>query len=432
MSILISILVMLAILSVLTVVHEWGHFIAARIFKVKVTEFSIFMGPKLFSRKSKKTGTVFSIRCLPLGGFCAFEDDEGKTESPDSLNMQKWWKRAIIFSAGVVMNIILALVLCIVVIMFNGYSTTELANVNPSSTAAFIGLEAGDRLYSLNDMRTATVTDESLAAYAIQDQNPSEEIMDSHYTLVYKKADGSKVKFDVKKHAEYETIQNEDGEARYSLDSYSYTIVKDENGKNVEYYYENTIKSHDNKYAVCNVKKTIGGELVSNGEETLELALVGSLGNSNFFYEKTFNPVKLIHRGFNEMVSMVKSVYVSLYWIITGRVGLEAVSGPVGLTTLVEDVVTTDTATVGLKVLTLVNMAALISANLGVINFMPFPGLDGCHLLFIVIELLRGGKKISPEKQGLISMIGLGILIVLAVVIMGADIIKIINGESMI
>ncbi len=432
MSVFFSILIMLAILSVLTIVHEWGHFIAARIFKVKVTEFAIFMGPKIFSRTSKKTGTVFSLRCLPLGGFCAFEDDNGNADSPDSLNSQKWWKRAVIFSAGVIMNIVLALLICIIIIMINGYSTTEIAKVDPMSTAAFVGIEAGDELYSLDGMRTVTYTDEGLASYMIKDRNPAEEIMDSAYTLVYKKADGKKVKYNIKKHAEYEFEALDSGEKKQTLVTYSYTVVKNPDGNSTEYVYKNTPVTINEKDVVCDVQKIVDGKTVYEGQETLDIYLVNTLGNSDFFYEKTFNPFKLIHRGFNEMVSMVKSVYISLYWIITGQVGLNAVSGPIGLTTVVEDVVSTEGVNVGIKALQLVNMAALISANLGVMNFLPFPGLDGCHLLFIVIELLRGGKKIPPEKQGLISMIGLGLLILLAVVIMGADIMRIINGESLI
>ena len=208
--------------------------------------------------------------------------------------------------------------------------------------------------------------------------------------------------------------------------------MKNPDGNSTEYVYKNTPVTINEKDVVCDVQKIVDGKTVYEGQETLDIYLVNTLGNSDFFYEKTFNPFKLIHRGFNEMVSMVKSVYISLYWIITGQVGLNAVSGPIGLTTVVEDVVSTEGVNLGIKALQLVNMAALISANLGVMNFLPFPGLDGCHLLFIVIELLRGGKKIPPEKQGLISMIGLGLLILLAVVIMGADIMRIINGESLI
>lgn len=432
MTVFISILVMLLILSVLTIIHEWGHFIAARIFKVKVTEFSIFMGPKIFSRVSKKTGTVFSVRCLPIGGFCAFEDDNGNADSPDSLNSQKWYKRAIIFSAGVIMNIVLALILSIVICIFTGYSTTEIVEVHPDSTAAFVGIEAGDRLYSIDGMRTVTLTDESLASYAIKDTNPADEIMDSHYTLVYKKKNGQKIHYDVSKHAEYGTTVDENGEKVYRLLNYTYTINKTYGDYKGTYVYRSIIKSYDDKTAVCDVKKTAAGVEMSSEEQVLDLSVVGVLGNSNYFYGKTYNPFKLVYYGFNEMVSMVKSVYVSLYWIVTGKVGLNAVSGPIGLTTVVEDVVSTNAASAALKILTLINLAALISANLGVFNFLPFPGLDGCHLLFIVIELIRGGKKIPPEKQGLISMIGLAVLIVLAVVIMGADIMRIINGESLI
>ena len=73
MSIVLSILIMLLILTALVVVHEWGHYISARIFGVKVNEFAIFMGPKIYSRVGRKTGTTFSIRCLPIGGYCAMQ-----------------------------------------------------------------------------------------------------------------------------------------------------------------------------------------------------------------------------------------------------------------------------------------------------------------------------------------------------------------------
>ena len=87
MSVVLSILIMIFMLSILVVVHEWGHFIVARLFKVKVNEFSIFMGPKLFQRTSKKTGMIFSIRALPFGGYCALEgeveDDAPEGEAED-------------------------------------------------------------------------------------------------------------------------------------------------------------------------------------------------------------------------------------------------------------------------------------------------------------------------------------------------------------
>jgi regulator of sigma E protease len=99
----------------------------------------------------------------------------------------------------------------------------------------------------------------------------------------------------------------------------------------------------------------------------------------------------------------------------------------VGITTIVDDVITAK-ASIGDKILTLVNMAALISVNLGVFNLIPFPGLDGGQLALVGVEALRGGKKLPPEKQGLISFIGLAVVVLLGVLVMGNDIWRIISG----
>ena len=123
---------------------------------------------------------------------------------------------------------------------------------------------------------------------------------------------------------------------------------------------------------------------------------------------------------------MVRSIYTSIFWLIDGTVGLETVAGPVGLTTVVDDVVGAS-ASVWLKVLTLLNMTALISVNLGVFNLLPFPGLDGFHIVFILIELIRRGKKVPPNIQNIISTIGLVLLMLLAVLIMFSDIFKIVS-----
>ncbi|MBP5766406.1 MAG: site-2 protease family protein, partial [Clostridia bacterium] len=115
-----------------------------------------------------------------------------------------------------------------------------------------------------------------------------------------------------------------------------------------------------------------------------------------------------------------------IWWLITGKVGFDTLAGPVGLTKVVSDVVGAKAKT-GLKLITLLNLTALISANLGVINALPFPGLDGFHLLLIVIELLRGGKKVSPKVQNIISYVGLALLIILAIAVAAMDIFKIVG-----
>ena len=128
MSIVGSIITMLLILSVLVVIHEFGHYIVARMFKIKVKEFSIFMGPKIYSRVGKKNGVKFSIRAIPLGGYCSLEDENGEEEekTEGAFFSKPKRVRAAVFFAGPLMNILLALVIVIIVFSIVGYSTNRI------------------------------------------------------------------------------------------------------------------------------------------------------------------------------------------------------------------------------------------------------------------------------------------------------------------
>lgn len=430
MSIAVSILVMLIMLSILTIVHEWGHFIAARIFKVKVTEFSIFMGPCIWSKISKKSGTKYSIRALPIGGYCAFEDDQGNADSPDSLNSQKWYKRLVIFVAGVMLNIVLALLLTVIMLFFTGYQTNTISSVPENTAMSVAGLQQGDKLVEINGHSVITPTDYNIFAYAIQDENEDTDIMDSHYTLAYDLKAGGELFCDIKKHAEYKTEKNEAGEDMTSLLSYQYTITADDSKSDpkVSVFLCKLIEqpTETSTQILCEVTKTVDG--VSTTEEVYMTASdFNTLGADNFTFVETYNPFRVIGHSCKYLISMVRSIYTSLFWLADGTVGLEAVSGPIGLTTVVDDVVGESSLAFWDKFLTIVNMTALISVNLGVFNILPFPGLDGFHVVFILIELIRGGKKVSPKVQNIISTIGLALLMLLAVVIMFSDIFKIVN-----
>lgn len=430
MSIAVSIIVMLVMLSILTIVHEWGHFIAARIFKVKVTEFSIFMGPCIWSRTSKKSGTKYSIRALPIGGYCAFEDDQGNADAPDSLNSQKWYKRFVIFIAGVALNIVLALIITIIMLFCTGYETTTLSSVPENSPMAIVGIKEGDVLSELNGHSIITPTDYNIYSIPIVDTNPAEDIMDSHYTMTYERADGSELFCDISKHAVYEIETDEEGNKIVSgLLLYEYTIVTEEENlpkKTYELKYSTFETPEPGEPFICEFTKTINGGIPSTEILSIPYAEYGRAGGTNFTHVDTYNPLKVIWNSGKTLISMVRSIYTSLFWLIDGTVGLEAVAGPVGLTTVVDDVVGAS-ASVWLKVLTLLNMTALISVNLGVFNLLPIPGLDGFHIVFIIIELIRGGKKVPPNIQNIISTIGLVLLMLLAVLIMFSDIFKIVS-----
>lgn len=361
MSVIGSIFTMLIMLSILVVVHEWGHYIVARIFKVHVNEFSIFMGPKIFSRVGKKTGTTFSIRCIPIGGYCAMEDENGEDNTAGEGSFFKKPKRvrAAVFCAGSLMNILLGLLLIVILFSIVGYSTNEIGLVQEGGLFATYSdpddpdfkIEVGDKIVSYDGYSILNATEYSMF-----------KSMDEDYTSVIE-------------------IKKPDGTVKEC--TFDRTPVDEESG-------------------------------------------VQLLGMS-FQYVERPSVFGILAESFKYLVTLLKMVVYSLYWIITGTVGLNAVAGPVGMTAVVDDVISAE-AGIGDKILTLVNMAALISVNLGVFNMIPFPGLDGGQLALVGLEAVRGGKKLPPEKQGLISFIGLALLILLAIVVMGNDIWQLISG----
>ena len=369
MNIVGSILIMLAMLSVLVIVHEFGHFIVARLFKIKVNEFSIFMGPKLFQRTSKKTGMKFSIRLLPIGGYCALEDENGEEEGEDgdenktppegSFYSKPKLVRAAVFFAGPLMNILLGLIFSIVIFAIIGYSTNNIGALDPKegliaeynqTAPAERQIETGDAIISYDGRMVLNPTDYNLFR-AMDD--------DAHSVLVIEKADGTEFEVDFDRTPENE----EDGQKLL--------------GMSFEYI------EHPNVFAII-------------------------------WYSMKY------------LLTLVRTVLYSLFWIITGKVGLNAVAGPVGLTTVVSEVIEQSGTALNTFV-NLLNMAALISVNLGIFNLIPFPGLDGGQLMLLLIEAIRG-KKLPPKKQGLISIIGIAVLIGLSILVMGNDILRIIRG----
>ena len=467
-------------LSVLTVVHEWGHFIVARIFKIRVNEFSIFMGPKLFQRKTKKTGMLFSVRALPVGGYCALEgetdevDDDGRPVPPakDSFVVKPWYVRALVLLAGVTMNYILALLIVSVLFCFNGYDTRKVSAVSEDAPMMIAGLEPGDTVLGYNGKTVTTPMDYSLYSFVRQ----PEEVF-----FTVRKKNGEKVRysfvreFDVKRNdaenaSDPGTVSAKVGVFRLSGKNYSertqlgtYTAYWDngraltvtldysETGARTEYFYgvRDGVKgayvtewdnysdgAAGNSVMLHDLHQPSGPGAVRLTDEEYVDAFINEFAQFetyskfgfSFTYGERGNFFSIVGNSFLYVHSLIKSVFMSLWFLISGQIGLNALAGPIGLTKVVNQVVTVS-APSGLKIASLAEMTALISANLAVINLLPFPGLDGGKLLFIVIELIRGGKKVSPKVEGILTMIFFGLLILLAIVVAGNDIFGIISGR---
>ncbi|MFQ9697450.1 MAG: M50 family metallopeptidase, partial [Zhenhengia sp.] len=152
-----KIIMIVLMFALIILIHELGHFLAARFFKVRVNEFAIGMGPKLFSKQ--KGETLYSIRALPLGGFCSIEGESGDSYEENSMMTKQPWQKFIIFIAGAVMNFLLAWLIFTVIIGYLGYSTNEIRVVQEDLPAYEAGLEAGDRIIAVDGNKTEDLED---------------------------------------------------------------------------------------------------------------------------------------------------------------------------------------------------------------------------------------------------------------------------------
>lgn len=152
---------------VLVIPHEWGHFIVAKLCNVKVNEFSVGMGPLIY--KKQKGETQYSVRLLPLGGFCAMEGEEEGSDDPRAYNNKTNLQKTAILLAGVTMNIIIAVLVITIAIAISGVPVNKIGTVSDGMPAAEAGLQAGDRIISIDGAETSSWTDVTTAIDKYED-----------------------------------------------------------------------------------------------------------------------------------------------------------------------------------------------------------------------------------------------------------------------
>lgn len=157
------IVIAILLFGVLIAVHEWGHFIAARLCGITVHEFSIGMGPAIWKRDGKK-GTLFAVRALPIGGYCSMEGEETVSDDPNSLRNKGFWQQVIVFAAGAFMNFLVGVLLLLVLYLgATGFRAAEITGFAPEfSLRGEDGLQEGDILWSIDGERIYIFNDVSL------------------------------------------------------------------------------------------------------------------------------------------------------------------------------------------------------------------------------------------------------------------------------
>lgn len=438
--------------------HEFGHFITAKKSGVQVNEFALGMGPKIFG--FKKGETQYSLRLFPIGGYCSMEGEDEKSDNPRAFTNAKIWKRMIIIVAGAFMNFVVGFILMfIVVVQMPVFESTTIQQFSPNAYTANSGLQAGDKITSINGYAIWNSKD---LQFAIQTLQVSEVDPDSVtvykqdccselYRLCYKLASttdliGREISKD-----EVQKISDilADGALQINkVDSkeQAYFILKTTTDKiysvlgvtdKTKYKYPEIEKRDSRQRFTADVTVERDGQRV-NLEQVQFYSYYASDEDADNnkasvgidFYvepiEKSFFTV--LEQTGSQTVSLAKTVWQSLIMLVQGRFTFNDLSGPVGMTKAVSMV-----ASEGLKVNfasavnNIVFIMALITVNLGVVNLLPFPALDGGRFVFLLIEAII--RRPLPRKfEYIVNGAGLVILILFIIIISVKDVWQLITG----
>lgn len=345
-----TILILVFILGIIILVHEFGHFIWAKKFGVHIYEFSIGMGPIIFSHKGKKDKINYNIRAIPIGGFVSMAgevyDDDDKVKKDKLLCNKPWYQRLIIMVAGVTNNFILALILLFVGALIWGGNTLkpiidEAVEGYPMKEA---GITSGDRITKINGYKVSTW---DIAQIVLNMKNDKD-----YYTF---------------------EVAHQDG----SIDTYE-------------------IKPKTEKDEATGEERKVFGVTVAT--------------------ETTKNVWDCLKYSFQKFGSIVHSMWLTITGLFTGKISLKALSGPVGIYQVVD-------VSLGYGLDYIFYLIALLSINVGFINILPFPAFDGGHVLFILIEKIKG-SPVNQKIENICHTVGFILLLILMIWITIQDIIR--------
>ena len=331
-------IVMILVFGVMIFIHEAGHFFTARACGITVKEFAIGMGPRIFSWTSKKHGTRYALRLLPIGGFVSMEGEDEDSEDENAFCNKPVWKRMLVVAAGPFMNIVLGILLTLIVVLSQArLGSTVIAQFNEGSVSSE-KLAVGDVIVKVD------------GTYVFTGNEVMYEIMNQAYEPI-------------------DVVVKRDGER---------------------------IKIED----------------VSFGTLTEQGVVFGDMDFKVKQEEKTF--VNVVKQTATRSLSTVKMVYDSLIGMLTGRFGLNAVSGPVGVAQTVGDAARTD-------FVSFLYIGAILTINLGVFNLLPFPALDGGRFVFLAIEGVRG-RPIDRRIENYVNFVGIMILFGFMIIVTFKDV----------
>ncbi|MCA9833340.1 MAG: site-2 protease family protein [Thermomicrobiales bacterium] len=525
-------LAIIPILAFLIVIHELGHFFAARSVGVTVEEFGIGLPPRVTGWKWK--GTLWSLNWLPIGGFVRVKGEDANDREPGSMQIVSPWARGWFLIAGPLMNLLAALLISMVLVATTGTSTEGafINRVEPDSPAASAGWLPGDRILAIDgveiqgtqdaisavnahrgeeitvtiqrgnetidtsvvprenppagqgstgitfgDSRMSDVRVDAISAYSPAAEaglQPGDRILAINGVEVIAMAqavgimDGA-IGNDVTLTIERDGVQS-DVTLTIPAPSLPITSVKsDSPASRAELYATDEITSingvpittgedfiaslmaaGDTDVEIGFTRMTTNGPVdlttamsipdLSNLETTQVLASVGlALQQPSGFYQVGIDPIgrvtyesvsanQIVGEGWHQFTYVFTGTIDALQQTFSGGTSLDQLAGPIGMGQATGELLDDSQ---GNAVPVVLYLTMLISISLGLFNLLPIPALDGGRLMFVIIEILRGGKRVPPEKEGAVHMVGMLLLLGLMFLVAFGDVMRILDGNSL-
>ncbi len=432
-------LYIIPILAILILIHEIGHFVSAKAFGIRVEEFGIGIPPRIWGKK--RGDVLWSINLLPIGGFVRVLGEDGKSFAPDSMQSKTKLQRAVFLAAGSIMNFLLAIVLMTVLVGARGQTTNRayITGIQDNSPAAQAKMQAGDQIVSIDGKSISSVSqvinqiNGKLGEPVQMVVQRGDQRIESTVTPRVNPPTGQGkvgILLDDTQIATISVASVDDGSAAATAGLQTGDVIKSIAGTRIQ----DAISYH---YAIVNHSGETIPIVVSRGgtDVTLQYSVpnvqnveqlqTGITANQDF----VMKPVawwKVVPLGVKQTFSTLNQMFHGLVLLVRGQVPVQGIAGPIGMGQLTSEVIHASSAPVWA---TLTNIMILLSLNLAVLNLLPFPALDGGRLLFVLIESVRG-KRVPPEKEGLVHFVGLVILLVFMLVVAFADINRIVSGQS--
>lgn len=407
---ILNILLGILLFFIIILVHEFGHFTVAKLCNMKIREFAIGMGPKLFKKQIGET--VFAFKALPIGGSVTLDEDI-EDDDPRSFRNRPVWMRMLVIAAGAFMNFVLGFIFCLIsVLCSSSVATTTVAGFQEGAVSSCV-LQADDKILKINGMDIFTTMDIS---FQLTNSDSRDNALQYYtYDFVVERngeiIELNDVKFASRSYAEliagYKSLT--EGKTGYALLPTEYFDIATnsyteafEQLEQSDPEFAGSFREIAEKY-----KNTYATE-----SNSLYLDFIVYGERHNFFNVITAAGANFLSYG--------RLIWISLGNLLNGTYGLNEISGPIGVVQSVSTV-----ASFGWG--SLMTLAALIAINVGIVNLLPIPAMDGARLLFLLIELIRR-KPVKAEHEGMVHFIGIVALMVLMVIVTFNDIVRIITG----